>query len=105
MYKKLLCNNIRKLREKVNLTQDEFSEKIGISTEALRNIEHLKSSPRTTTIDNICKAFHILPLVLLLDNENKEDLNNLIIQKLKICDKNDKKLINGFIDVLLTNKE
>jgi len=105
MYKKLLCSRIKELRNKNKLTQEAFAEKIGISIDALRNIEYCKSTPRAKTIDSICNAFNISPLVLLLPENTDNSLENLIHYKLKICDKHDINLINGFIDVILSNKE
>ena len=51
--KKLLGANIRRIRWSKNLTQEVFSEKIGIEPSSLSNIENGKSLPSTLTIINI----------------------------------------------------
>ena len=45
--KKLLGENIRRIRKSRGLTQDIFSEKIGIEPSSLSNIENGKSLPST----------------------------------------------------------
>lgn len=59
--KKLLGKNIRRIRKDKNLTQETFSEKIGIEPSSLSNIENGKSLPSTQTIVNIQQEFEITP--------------------------------------------
>ena len=59
--KKLLGNNIRKIRWSKNMTQEAFSEKIGIEPSSLSNIENGKSLPSTQTIINIQQEFSVSP--------------------------------------------
>ncbi len=59
--KKLLGENIRKIRWSKNLTQEAFSEKIGIEPSSLSNIENGKSLPSTQTIINIQQEFSVSP--------------------------------------------
>ena len=59
--KKLLGANIRRIRWSKNLTQDVFSEKIGIEPSSLSNIENGKSLPSTLTIINIQQQFDVQP--------------------------------------------
>lgn len=61
IYKSLLGGNIRKIRKRINMTQDAFSEKIGIEPSSLSNIENGKSFPSTLTIIQIQKQFNIRP--------------------------------------------
>ena len=73
-YQKLLADNIKELRLKNNLTQDAFSEKIGLSLNGLSNIERNRYQPAASTIDKICKVFNITPVELLLTKaESNED--------------------------------
>ncbi len=57
--KKLLGKNIRRIRKSRDLTQETFSEKIGIEPSSLSNIENGKSLPSTQTIINIQLQFGI----------------------------------------------
>ena len=93
-YQQLINKNIRELRIKKGLTQEEFAEKIGISIQGLSNIERNRYQPTSETIDKICNAFKITPLDLLLtkNNTNKiliKNINALLWQcssyKLKKC--------------------
>jgi len=59
--KKLLGGNIRRIRWSKNLTQEAFSEKIGIEPSSLSNIENGKSLPSTQTILNIQQQFEVSP--------------------------------------------
>lgn len=84
-YQKLINSNIKALRQKNNLTQEEFAEKIGISIQGLSNIERNRYQPNSETIDKICKAFEISPLELLMSNTNSkinehlDNINSLLI--------------------------
>ncbi len=59
--KKLLGENIRRIRWSKNMTQEAFSEKIGIEPSSLSNIENGKSLPSTQTILNIQQQFEVSP--------------------------------------------
>ena len=52
-------SNVRKLRNKLNLSQDQFSEKIAIGPTTLSVIESGKSFTTSDTINNICTTFNI----------------------------------------------
>lgn len=74
-YQKLINSNIKELRIKHGLTQEEFAEKIGISIQGLSNLERNRYQPTSETIDKICKNFNISPVELLLTkNKDKENL-------------------------------
>lgn len=59
LYKKVIGENIRKIRKRNKLTQDIFAEKIGIEPSNLSNIENGKSFPSALTIIQIQKQFNI----------------------------------------------
>lgn len=59
LYKLALGENIRNIRKRIKMTQDAFSEKIGIEPSSLSNIENGKSFPSTLTIIQIQKHFNI----------------------------------------------
>ena len=64
-YQELINKNIKNLRIKNGLTQEEFSEKINISIQGLSNIERNRYQPTAETIDKICRVFNITPSELL----------------------------------------
>lgn len=75
-YQKLINSNIKELRIKSGLTQEEFAEKIGLSIQELSNLERNRYQPTSETIDKICNQFKISPLELLLTQNKTND--NLI---------------------------
>ena len=84
-YQKLINTNIKELRVKNGLTQEEFAEKIGISIQGVSNIERNRYQPTAETIDKICKNFDITPVELLLvkhttQNELLKNINALLSQ-------------------------
>ena len=83
-YQELLCNNIKALRLSKNMTQAKFAETIGLSVEAIRNIEHQKYTPSANTIDMICNKFNLSPVDLLIPtvSDDKSSIINAINSKL-----------------------
>ena len=101
-YQRLINSNIKELRLKNGLTQEEFAEKIGISIQGLSNIERNRYQPNSETIDKICNSFKITPIDLLLikNNTNKiliKNINALLFQ----CSSYKLKKIYEIIKILL----
>lgn len=68
--KAILGKNIKRLREKNKMTQDEFSEKIKLSSQAVSLIEAGKYFTTAETLDNICNHFNVPPSALFdLDSD------------------------------------
>ena len=100
-YQKLLNSNIKQLRVKLGLTQEEFAEKIGISIQGLSNIERNRYQPTSATIDKICKVFSIKPVELLsVKNITNTDIINNINSILKSCSKKKLKQVYEIIRIL-----
>ncbi len=104
-YKQLLRRNIKKLRNQQKLTQDKFGERIGLTVEAIRNIEQGKSTPTAKTIDRICDAFDINAVELLLDepSPDKAQLIRLLHNKLSIFSTEELLRLNDIADILHKN--
>ncbi len=101
-YQKLINMNIRELRLKNNLTQEEFAEKIGISIQGVSNIERNRYQPTADTIDKICSAFEITPAQLLVVTpNNNEDIIKNIVTLLSNCKPKKLKQIYDIISILL----
>ena len=101
-YQKLINMNIRELRLKNNLTQEEFAEKIGISIQGVSNIERNRYHPTADTIDKICSAFEIIPAQLLVVTpKNNEDIIKNIVTLLSNCKPKKLKQIYDIISILL----
>ena len=101
-YQKLISTNIKLLRQKYNMTQEEFSEKIGISLQGLSNIERNRYQPTADTIDKICRAFDITPAELLVVNSaSNVDLIKNINTLLLNCNSKQLKKIYDIIAIIL----
>ena len=101
-YQKLITDGIKRLRNKSKLTQEQFAEKINMSVQGYRNIEHNKYLPTAETIDKICDVFNISPLDLIIPEEqsNLSDIKNIIDYKLKNCSLEKLIRINSMIDLM-----
>ena len=101
-YQELINKNIKNLRIKNGLTQEEFSEKIGISLQGLSNLERNRYQPTAETIDKICRTFNITPAQLLtMNSEANEDLIKNINTLLSNCSKKQLKQIYDMILILI----
>jgi transcriptional regulator with XRE-family HTH domain len=65
-------NNIRKLRIEKTLTQETFSEAIGISVSYLGQIERGQRTPSISTLESIANTLEV-PLSALLCNLTEEE--------------------------------
>lgn len=63
--------NIKKLRAKTNLTQEQFAEKLGLqSFQSISNLENGKNIASPETMDAICEVFDIDIAELFLSDVN-----------------------------------
>ena len=101
-YQENINNGIKRLRINSKLTQEEFAEKISMSIQGYRNLEHNKYQPTAETIDKICNVFNISPIELLLPNPQNElaTIIELIENKLRNCDIDKLIRINNMIDLM-----
>lgn len=56
---KILKDRIRKIRKELDLTQQEFANKIGTTANVLTNYETGRRNPSASVINNICKTFNV----------------------------------------------
>jgi len=92
-----LGNNIKEIRKKTNYTQDEFSEKLGITPQFLSSVERGISGISLTTAIKICQIANCSPLALfknIIKISSLEDKYELLSDK-------DKQVIEKLIDYLL----
>lgn len=101
-YQESINNGIKRLRINHNLTQEQFAEKINMSVQGYRNIEHNKYQPTAETVDKICKVFNISPIELLLPEPQKEltKIKELINHKLSNCELEKLLRISSMIDLM-----
>lgn len=93
----LFCEKLKYYRKKCNMTQAQFSEKIGVSEQYVRLIENGYSTPSVELFMQICKTLDI-PAYSLLQSK-KEALRYTkpcFYERLKNLDKETlKKILNS----------
>jgi len=101
-YQKLITGGIKRLRANCGLTQEQFAEKINMSVQGYRNIEHNKYLPTGDTIDKICNVFNVSPVELLLPEpqDNASSIKKIINHKLDTCELEKLLRISRMIDLM-----
>lgn len=101
-YQKIINSGIKRLREQNKLTQEQFAEKIGMSVQGYRNIEHNKYQPTSDTIDKICKVFKVTPIDLLIPEQKSDlkEIRKIINYKLDTCKLEKLLRISSMIDLM-----
>lgn len=76
----ILAVNVKKYRQRCDLSQEEFANTIGLSPSHLREIEHARGNPTLDTLDRIAKGLEVTPEALLFSGlgEMAEDKQALI---------------------------
>lgn len=103
---KYLGNQIRRLRKKENLSQEQLAEKIGIATNSLSSIETGNAFMTIHTLEKILNAFNISPKELFDFPEISTDEVNMseyIKDNLEKIEKDKEKLsiLYNFIRLLV----
>lgn len=70
----VIKNNIRALRKKAGLTQEQLAEKIGISQVHLGRLENNARSMDLEQVENIAKALGVQPLDILPSSWQQEEI-------------------------------
>lgn len=101
-YQQQITNGIKRLRLNSKLTQEQFAEKISISVQDYRNIEHNRYLPTAETIDKICGVFNINPIELLLPELQSDsgEIKKIINHKLNNCELEKLLRISNMIDLM-----
>lgn len=99
----ILGNKIKSLRDKNNLSQNDFCNNLNISITraSLSKIESGKQMPSAEIIKDIIEVYNISPYWLL---DIKEDEYKKYINKYETLNLNDKETINTMIDHLYNKK-
>lgn len=68
MYHKIIASQIKKLRKKEKLSQEEFAEKINCSREFVSRIENLKERVSLKMLLKLSQLFNISPKYFFDEN-------------------------------------
>lgn len=77
-----LAANLKKFRERLDLTQDELAEKSDLSPSLIRQMETGRSFPRKSTIVAVCNALQCEASDLLKNPEIKDTANENLLKAL-----------------------
>ena len=103
-FQALINNSIKKLRLSLDLTQEKFSEKCGLSTDNYRNLEYNRHSPKSSTVDKICSTFKITPIELLRYGMEKSNEIEQIADSLSSMSDIQLSMLKDFIAVVRNYK-
>ena len=96
----IIGQNVREIRKNLNLTQEEFAEKLNINAQFLSQIETGKAGISIDNAINICNtancSSNILFKTLIKSPDN--------IDKYELLTDRDKSVINEMIKILLDTK-
>ncbi len=95
-----LGQNIRDIRKNLNLTQEEFSEKLNINPQFLSQIETGKVGISIDTAINICKIANCSSTILFKGIINSSNISD----NYELLNDRDKSVINQMIIYLLNSK-
>ena len=103
----LLGKRIAKLRRERGLTQERVAELADISNNFISHIETSRSIPSLETVLKLCDVLQVTPDALLLGtgSQSREYLTGDILRKLESCTPQERRLIDGFIDLLIQQRE
>lgn len=103
-FQALINNSIKNFRLSLDLTQEKFSEKCGLSTDNYRNLEYNRHSPKSSTIDKICSTFHITPAELLRYGAEQPDNIEQITDSLCGMSETQLSMVKDFITLVRSYK-
>lgn len=96
----IIGQNIRDIRKKLNLTQEDFAEKLGKNPQFLSQIENGKVGISLENAINICNIANCSSVNLFKDIIKTPD----IIDKYELLSERDKSVVNQMITYLLNTK-
>jgi len=92
--KEMIGSRIQEIRNKKGLTQDQLSEKVGISSKYLSSIERGKENPTLNTILKLTRSLDVKPdeFFVHLEIEDPAKRKSIIIEMLDEADADQLKL-------------
>lgn len=88
--KRILGENIKALRKKEKLTQEQLSEKVGCSLNHLANIEIGKKYPSPELLSKIVDVLAVHPSALF-NIQNEESIEGVLVEVLEVLELQNKK--------------
>ena len=97
---------ITAIRKKRGLTQEKLAERADVTNNFISHIETCRSIPSLETVVKLCNALDVTPDALLLGTETRSRayLTQDILRKLEGCTPQERRLVDGFIDLLVAER-
>lgn len=92
---------IKLRRKELKISQTELAELIDVSNNHMSNIENAKTKPSMDNFIKLCEVLKVTPDYLLLGSMHVNNVPLDIYDKLRLCDKDDLKLANSIIELLV----
>lgn len=100
---------IKQVRKALNLTQDEFGKRLGVTRGAITNIEYNKVEPKQLFVELLCREFHVsIDWLLTGEGPMFEDLPATLVDEMAETyhlDDMDKKIISAFLELSAQERE
>lgn len=103
----LIGKRLAEIRKGQKITQEKLAERTNLANNYISNIENSRSIPSLETLVKLCDALGVTPNDILLGaslNSNQY-MNNELQEKIGQCTPKEKRLISGFISLLLTERD
>lgn len=98
-------NRIQVRRKELKIKQSELAEQINISNNHMSSIETRKEKLSIDVFVKICEALNVTPDYLLLGCIHSNNISQNIIDKLRLCNKEDIELAYQFIELLVERNQ
>ena len=101
--KEMIGSRIQEIRTKKGITQDQLSEKIGISPKYLSSIERGKENPTLKTILSLAHSLSVKPdgFFIHLEIEDPAKRKSMIIEMLDEADDDQLKLVYKVLSAVI----
>lgn len=101
---RLIGTRLCQRRKELHLTQKKLEDKIHITSSHISAIETGTKQPSLETLLAFCKVLHI-NIDYLLNGTIHSDLDEQLIEKIKLCSLENQKRISKIIDVFLEEEK
>ena len=101
--KEMIGSRIQEIRNKKGITQDQLSEKVGISAKYLSSIERGKENPTLNTILKLAQSLDVTPdeFFIHLEIEDPAKRKSMINELLDEADEDQLKLIYKVLSAMI----
>jgi len=86
-------------RKALRMTQEELSEKIGVSTQMISNLELGKKAIRPENLAKVCEVLEISASFILTGNNTKTEVDT-VAEKLLSLSASELQMVNDMIDYM-----